>query len=264
MTVDIVDLREFYATPLGMSVEASLRRAFDSAVELSPDAIIIGLGYPVCLINRLEEEGAKPMMLMPARQGALQWPSGGPYRTALVDEEELPLSNASVDLVVMVHLLENVADPAAVLQEVWRVLAPEGRVFVVATNRRGLWARFEHTPFGVGRPFSRQQLGRMLREAKLIPLKWSDALHFPPMRSRRMVPLHGLLRRLGRWLWPVFSGVIVVEATKRLYQGLPVTERKEQGAFVPALAPQSPAIRNSRLRTQQERPRRTAQHPKSF
>ena len=34
-----------------------------------------------------------------------------------------------------------------------------------------------------------------------------------------MMRFHNLLERAGRRLWPIFSGVIVVEAQKRLYQG---------------------------------------------
>ncbi|HET7413463.1 MAG TPA: SAM-dependent methyltransferase, partial [Pararhizobium sp.] len=43
---------------------------------------------------------------------------------------------------------------------------------------------------------------------------------------------------IGRRLWPVFSGVLIVEAQKRLYQGLPVARRASRRVFVPVLAPQ--------------------------
>ncbi|MET4686363.1 hypothetical protein ABIA13_000808 [Sinorhizobium fredii] len=45
------------------------------------------------------------------------------------------------------------------------------------------------------------------------------------------------LERFGRSVWPVFSGVIIVEAQKRLYQGLPVAARASRRVFVPVLAP---------------------------
>jgi hypothetical protein len=40
---------------------------------------------------------------------------------------------------------------------------------------------------------------------------------------------------MGRRLWPLFSGVLVVEAQKRLYQGLPVAQRSSRRVFVPVL-----------------------------
>jgi hypothetical protein len=50
------------------------------------------------------------------------------------------------------------------------------------------------------------------------------------------------LEGMGRRLWPVFSGVLVVEAQKRLYQGLPVAQRSSRRVFVPVLAPQGTPV----------------------
>jgi SAM-dependent methyltransferase len=141
----------------------------------------------------------------------------------------------------MVHLLEHAESPIDTLKEAWRVLAPGGRLLVVVPNRRGLWARFEHTPFGTGRPYSRGQLSALLREAMFSPVAWSDALHYPPVRRRAAIRFWLGLEQVGRRLWPVFSGLVIVEATKRLYQGLPAAQRQSRRVFVPVLAPQGTA-----------------------
>jgi hypothetical protein len=52
-----------------------------------------------------------------------------------------------------------------------------------------------------------------------------------------MIRFHNVLERAGRRFWPIFSGVIVVEAQKRLYQGVPVAQRASRRVFVPVLAP---------------------------
>ena len=54
---------------------------------------------------------------------------------------------------------------------------------------------------------------------------------------------HNILERTGRRLWPIFSGVIIVEAQKRLYQGLPVAKRASRRVFVPVLSPQGATTR---------------------
>jgi hypothetical protein len=46
------------------------------------------------------------------------------------------------------------------------------------------------------------------------------------------------MERSGRRFWPLFAGAVVVEAQKRLYQGVPVAVRASRRVFVPALAPQ--------------------------
>jgi len=251
MTIDVVDLREFYATPLGHAAQASMAKAVVKYGGISAEAAdiaMVGIGYPVPIFDspliksdtaNSKAGSVKTIALMPARQGAIQWPLNKPSRTALVDEDELPLETGSVECVVLLHLLENVSDPAAMLNEVWRVLVPEGRLILIATNRRGLWARFEHTPFGDGRPFSKGQLGRLLRKAKLTPARWGDCLNFPPMRINRLIRLYPFLEAAAHRAWPVFCGAFVVTATKRLYQGVPSSAKKQKRMAVPVLAPQS-------------------------
>ena len=49
-------------------------------------------------------------------------------------------------------------------------------------------------------------------------------------------------------MWPIFSGAIVVEAQKRVYQGLPVAKRASRRVFVPVLSPQGATTRTLRQR----------------
>jgi SAM-dependent methyltransferase len=176
---------------------------------------------------------------MPATQGVVNWPREGPNAVALVADDTLPLPDASVDRVLVVHALEATANERDQLREIWRVLVPGGRVILVVPNRQGIWARSEGTPFGYGRPFGRSQLTALLREAMFSPLGWTEALAVPPFRLRPMLRTGTNWERIGRVLWPAFAGVLIVEATKQLYQGIPARERKRQlkPAFRPALIP---------------------------
>jgi SAM-dependent methyltransferase len=55
----------------------------------------------------------------------------GSHVDAIADAHDLPLPDASFDLVVAVAVLEHVADPQRCVAEFWRVLRPEGHVFAV-------------------------------------------------------------------------------------------------------------------------------------
>ncbi len=241
MNADIVDLRAFYASLLGRLAERSIAMALSSIWTKLPEERLVGLGYTVPWLDRFGSDAERVFAFMPARQGAVRWPPGKPSATALVFEEELPLSDSSVDRILLVHALEHAENPEQTLMEIWRVLAPGGRLVIVVPNRRGLWARFEHTPFGTGRPYSRAQLVEALRGANFTPGAWADTLHFPPARRRWVMRLHGWLERAGQRFWPLFAGVLVVEAEKRLYQGLPAMTRRSRRALVPVLTPQGVA-----------------------
>jgi hypothetical protein len=111
---------------------------------------------------------------------------------------------------------------------------------MVVPNRQGIWARSEATPFGYGRPFGRTQLTALLRDAMFSPLGWTEALAVPPFRRRSWLRTGETWERVGRALWPAFAGVLIVEATKQLYQGIPAREPARgrlKSAFRPALIP---------------------------
>ena len=238
MNSDIVDLRAFYNSLLGRLAERSITMALASVWNGQPRERLVGLGYALPWLDRFGADAERVFAFMPGTQGAVRWPATGPSATALVFDEELPLVDSSIDRMLLVHSLEHAESPRETLKEIWRVLSPAGRVVIVVPNRRGVWARFEHTPFGTGRPFSRAQLNELLRDASFTPAAWSEALFFPPTRRRWLLRFHNAMERAGRRLSPIFSGVIVVVAQKRLYQGLPAAQRASRRVFVPVLSPQ--------------------------
>lgn len=238
MSADIVDLREFYHSPLGHFAEQSIAAALSSLWARLPEERLVGLGYVVPYLDRFRADTERTFAFMPAGQGAVNWPVGELSDTALVFDEELPLPDSSIDRILMVHSLEFAENPRETLKELWRVLAPGGRLVIVVPNRRGVWARMEHTPFGSGRPYSRGQLTSLLRETNFTPGASAEALFFPPSKIRTVLRLRHVFESLGQRFWPLFSGVLVLEAQKRLYQGLPVAARASRRVFVPVLAPQ--------------------------
>lgn len=198
----------------------------------------MGLGFPTPFLHSFLPASDRVFAFMQAGQGIFAWPKQGDRSAVLVDETSLPLPDASIDRLLMVHSLEMVNDPLAMLQEAWRVLTPGGRIIIVVPSRRGMWARFDTSPFGFGRPFSKNQLQKLLRSALFSPEKWDGALYMPPSTSRIALRSSRALESAGQRLWPAFSGVIVAEATKRLYQGLPVTAKsKSARRSSPVLVP---------------------------
>jgi SAM-dependent methyltransferase len=63
------------------------------------------------------------------------------------DGEQLPLPDASVDIVVFNHIYEHVVDPDAVMREIERVLGPEGIVYLGLGNKWGVIEPHYRLPF---------------------------------------------------------------------------------------------------------------------
>ena len=196
---------------------------------------VLGVGYATPYLGLFREEAERCLAFMPAAQGVVKWPTTRPALSALVDENELPLPDAAVDRVLLVHALEMTHDPAALLREVWRVLASGGRLLAVVPNRRGLWARMDTTPFGHGRPYSRSQINQLLRETWFTPTGWSEALYVPPIARGWFLRSAVAWERTGATLSAPFAGVHIVEATKQVYRAIPA--RREKRRLVPALEP---------------------------
>lgn len=235
MSMDVVDLRDFYSQHLGMVARRQLNRAIR---RLWPDAQgqrVLGIGYPTPYLGLFRETAERCLAFMPAEQGVLKWPTARPTLSALVDDYALPLPDSAIDRVLIVHALEMSDDPAALLREVWRVLAPSGRMMIVIPNRRGLWARSDATPFGNGRPYSRTQISQLLRHAWFTPAAWGEALYVPPIPRGWFLQSASAWERTGSAISAPFAGVHLVEATKQVYRAIPA--KRERQRLIPALEP---------------------------
>ncbi len=217
MQLDVAELRAFYATPLGGVARRLLAQRIRTHWRREAGLVVIGVGYATPYLGSFRGEALRLGALMPAEQGGILWPLSGPVRTVMVDEERLPLPDNSVDRLLMVHCLETSGGHArALLREMWRVLTPGGRLLIIVPNRRGIWARRDATPFGHGQPYSRAQLERLLNDALFTPVAWDNALHVPPIDKRFVIRWSGAFESLGGRLWPLFSGVLIVEARKEV------------------------------------------------
>jgi SAM-dependent methyltransferase len=187
LAMDVVDLREFYASRLGQATRRIIVHRLRGRLHGLRGSQILGLGYATPYLDMFGDKPVSAMAMMPARQGVTHWPATGGSRSVLVDEACLPLPDASIDFALVVHGLELTDQLPDMLRELWRVLAPQGRAMFIVPNRRGLWARFDTTPFGHGRPFSRSQLTTLLRNAQFSPSGWSIAA----VHAAVATPVHG-------------------------------------------------------------------------
>jgi SAM-dependent methyltransferase len=245
MQLDAAELADFYEAPLGLLTRRIIGRQLRAIWPSARGSRLLGYGFAVPYLRLFQAEADRVVALMPAQQGVVVWPPAKPL-TALGDESALPFPDAFFDRILVVHGLEGADATRPLLRQLWRVLAPEGRLLLVAPNRTSLWAQLERTPLGVGRPFSRGELDRLLRGALFEPVRWDRALYVPPFRGRRLVRTGMGWDRVLRKLVPGLAGVHLVEAGKTFYGAAPIGVGRAVPKWSPARDAPA-ALRESRM-----------------
>ncbi len=231
---DAVDLWEFYGTDLGRVARQLIRRRIQHIWPDASGTTMLGLGYATPFLTPFLNDASRIIAMMPDQQGVLHWPQQGRNLVALVNEGALPLQDVSVDRVLLVHSLECTEQLRPMLHEVWRVLTGEGRLLVVVPNRRGLWARFDRTPFGHGHPYSPSQLSRMLRTNGFTPTLTTRALYVPPYPWRIVLRSALRIEDIGTRWFNQLGGIVIIEASKQIYAAnRPRPARVSAPAFMP-------------------------------
>ncbi len=206
----VLDIAEFYGGTLGKVTRELIYAKLGPSAQPRPDQLLVGLGYALPYLSA----EARTVAFMMARSGVLRWPQTGKVRSALVDELDLPLGDNMVDVAMLVHALEFAESAEDMLAEVWRVLSPQGKLLLVVPNRGGLWATSDASPFGRGQPFSRAQIGALLRQAQFSINRIEYALALPPWGGPGLARGVEFASRLGLRR---FSGIMMIEAQKQVY-----------------------------------------------
>ena len=240
MWTDVVDLNDFYGSSLGQTAGRIISRRARAVWPNVQGMVVAGIGYSTPFLWPFRDEAERVIAVMPAGQGVTHWPAGEPSLVVLADEIELPLPDLSVDRLLLVHVVESSEQLRAMMREAWRVLSDSGRLLIVVPNRRGIWARLDHTPFGFGHPYSRGQLSRLLRECMFTPFQSARALYMPPIDWKVMLTSASAIEKIGSRWFPTFAGVLLIEAGKQIYAASPsksVNRRERRFVVLPGRAP---------------------------
>ena len=235
MYLDISHLNEFYDQPLGQTVQENANKTIQKFWPTLSDRRLLGLGYAIPFISQYLKDSERIIAGMPAAQGVVHWPEDEKNLTILTEDEDMPFEDSSIDNVLVVHGLEMTQNPLGILNEIWRILTPSGRMIVLVANRRGLWSKFESTPFGYGHSYSRGQLSTQLIQCDFRIVNIETILHYPPVSNPSLSNTGKIVENLGSNLWPRLGGLIAIDAEKSVLK--PITVHKEQNRAMRILKP---------------------------
>ncbi len=248
MHLDVIKLRAFYyRTKLGRIVQRALRKEI---VRLWPDAkgqTVAGFGFAAPMLRPFLKNARRVTCFMPGPQGVMAWPEGKDNHSVLTGETMWPVATGFIDRLIVLHGLETSVNSDALLDEIWRVLGPGGRVLFIVPNRSGLWARSDATPFGYGRPYSLKQLESQLQKHRFLPERHIAALYAIPSHRPIGLKIAQMLEGFSlKVAMPFAAGVVMVEATKQVYaptqSGLGAAVRRPLGALEGMAKPTSKPV----------------------
>ncbi len=176
------------------------------------------------------------------------WRSGS--QQAVADNEELPLANDSMDVVVLHHALDFTEDNHRLLREATRVLRPGGQMLIVGFNPVsywGFWRIFKrkiHVPWRA-RFISRRRLTDWLHLLDLKIDRVSYGLHFSPLKYSRLLKHAARFERLGNRLSSPLGGAYFVLCVKQVATITPIVPRWQA---IPSRATVIPAAENVRAK----------------
>ena len=216
MHQDIETLRQFYSKPLGSAVATILAERVSDLWASTKGLNVLGVGYPLPVLPPFTK-AKRCIALMPATQGAVPWSEPGRgVASTLSDEARTPFADGMFERVIVLHGIEEADSMKQTIRELWRIMAPNGRIIVASANRHGLWTRAESTPFGHGRSCTRHQLISLLSDLFRITAS-TNAVFMPPLKWKLITDAASAWERVGSILWPNFGGAVLIEAVKKQY-----------------------------------------------
>ncbi|GGY04171.1 class I SAM-dependent methyltransferase [Paludibacterium paludis] len=136
------------------------------------------------------------------------------------DPTQLPFDSASLDLLLLPHVLDFSSDPHGVLREAERVLVPEGRLMLTGFNPMSLWGVRRMIQGRADAPWSGNflTLARVkdwFRLMELEPEGGAFMAYAPPFSRADWLRQFDFMEAAGDRWWPLAAGVYAIDAVKR-------------------------------------------------
>src|SRR3989338_6088620 len=205
-------LSEWFATPQGGYVLTREQKFLDRTVSDIFGYNALQLGLP--------EHDFLRSSRMPLRFSAGNQ-AGNAVRLCC---SELPFASASMDLVLIPHVLEFAEHPHQILREVERVLMPEGSLIISGFNPRSLWGIRRALGCKQGYPWSGHfiSLPRLKDWLALLGFEVAGGrfgVYAPPFRQAKWLERHAFMEAAGDRWWAGSGGGDFLHPIKRGARG---------------------------------------------
>ena len=108
------------------------------ALALSPDCLLLDAGGGTGRVAAALRDLVRNVFVMDVSKRMLRYASGKGLTAVLAPAEFIPLPSESIDRIIMMDALHHVKNQRQTGKEIWRVLAPGGRILIIEPDIRRL------------------------------------------------------------------------------------------------------------------------------
>lgn len=208
-----IELNDWYQQPLGQLLSSAITDELASSLSRIFGYHALQLGLP----NAKDWIKQSPIQHQIIIDPNHKHPQSG----LCADFRELPFINKSLDLVLAPHLFSLNDEPTQVLQEISRVLLPDGYIALIDFNPWSLWGlrqlghRFsDHLPWSA-RYHSIWNMQRSLMAEGFTVKHIHQQFYRPPIESMRLNDKFKVLETIGKISWGFPGAVYICLAQKQ-------------------------------------------------
>lgn len=217
MYQDYSEFEKFYRSDLGKNLKYFVSSKLKKYIYLYEKEIVGFFGYGNPYLDLIQKKNNRIFNFSSEKIGTCKNLSNEESVNILFDEEKLPIEDNFFNHILVVHYLENANNLKKNLRELWRVLAPEGKIYIILPNKKSSWNHSLKSPFSSGFGFSKNKINHMLEDNFFETQFIERLIYFPPWNLPMIQKNKFLFEKVGSYFWRFFNGVYVCVAKKRLY-----------------------------------------------
>lgn len=210
-------LNDWYQSPLGEALAAAIAERLEPILSELYGYQLLQLGIP----DRPEWVASSPInhKICVLPDSRIKPVAGADNLFA--EFTNLPFANGSIDVVVLPHILAFVDNPLDVINEVERVLVPEGHLIIIGFNPFSLWGlgrlflQFKQQAPWRNKFISTFTLRHYLNNFSFEFVKLQSFFFRPPLNNARFLRQLLFLETIGRLCWPYPGGAYIFVAKKQ-------------------------------------------------
>jgi ubiquinone/menaquinone biosynthesis C-methylase UbiE len=142
---------------------------------------------------------------------------------------ELPLLADSIDFVVVYHALDFAVQTKMILKELWRILAPEGKLIIIGYNPKALFGLPEpiQERFNTAQNQPIHAISSLVKQQGFTQENYKTFYFQPPIKNKKLLNKLSVFEMIGKFCWPYWGMVYLLIANKPLLTLTPVKKQKK-------------------------------------